>query len=49
MRITHFAISGAILFLLTQALAETAPKSMPGMEPFPAAVQQQLDRTLQAK
>ena len=49
MRMIHFAVTGASLIFLTQALAEIAPKSMPGMEPFPAAVQQQIDRALQAK
>ena len=34
---------------MTPALAETMPKAMPGMEPLPVAVQQQLDRALQAK
>ena len=49
MRIIPLAVIGAALFLLTHALAETVPKSLPGMGPFPAAVRQQLDRALQAK
>ncbi len=49
MRMIHFAVTGASLIFLTQALAEIVPKAMPGMEPFPAAVQQQIDRALQAK
>ena len=49
MRIIHFAVIGTSLLLLTSVLAETGLKTLPGMEPFPAAVQQQLDRALHAK
>lgn len=49
MRIIYCGFIGASLLLLTHALAETAPKALPGMEPFPAAVRQQLERALQAK
>ncbi len=49
MRIIYYGVIGASLLLLTHALAETAPKALPGMEPFPAAVRQQLDRALQAQ
>ncbi len=37
------------LMLLSSALAATAPKILPGTEPFPAAVQQQLEEALAAK
>ena len=49
MRIIYYGVIGASLLLLTQALAETTPIALPGMEPFPAAVREQLDRALQAK
>ena len=49
MRIIYYGVIGASLLLLTHALAETAPQALPGMEPFSAAVRQQLDRALQAK
>lgn len=49
MWITYCGVIGASLLLLTQALAEITPKAMPGMKPFPAVVQQQIDRALQAK
>ncbi len=49
MRMLHFAVIGGSLFLLTYALAGVAPKALPSLEPFPAAVQRQLDRALQAQ
>ena len=49
MRIVSLAVIGASLLLVAPALAETAPKALPGLEPFPAAVQQQLARALQAQ
>ncbi len=49
MRIIYYGVIGASLLLLTHALAATAPKALPGMEPFPAAVRQQLDRALRAQ
>ena len=52
MRIIYGFIGASLLLLthvLTHALAETAPKAMPGLTPFPAAVQQQLDRALRAQ
>ena len=49
MQIIYYGVIGASLLLLTHTLAETTPKAMPGMEPFPAAVRQQLERALQAK
>ena len=49
MRIIPLTVIGVALFLLSLALAETASKALPGMEPFPAVVKQQLDRALQAK
>ena len=49
MRIVSLAVIGAGLLLVAPALAETVPKALPGLEPFPAAVQQQLARALQAQ
>ena len=49
MRIVSLAVIGASLLLVAPALAETMPKALPGLEPFPAAVQQQLARALQAQ
>ena len=49
MRIVSLAVIGASLLLVAPALAETVPKALPGLEPFPAAVQQQLARALQAQ
>ena len=49
MWITYCGVIGASFLLLTHALAEIAPKVLPGMKPFPSAVQQQIDRALQAK
>ena len=49
MRIVSLAVIGAGLLLVAPALAETMPKALPGLEPFPAAVQQQLARALQAQ
>ena len=49
MRTIYYGVIGASLLLLTQALAETAPTALPGLEPFPAAVRQQLERALRAK
>ena len=49
MRIVSLAVIGASLLLVASALAETVPRALPGLEPFPAAVQQQLARALQAK
>ena len=49
MQIICYGFIGASLLLLTHALAEAAPKAMPGMEPFPTAVRQQLEQALQAK
>ena len=49
MRTIYYGVIGASLFLLTQALAETVPTALPGLEPFPAAVRQQLERALRAK
>ncbi len=49
MWITCYGVIGASLLLVTQTLAEIRPKALPGMEPFPAVVQQQLDRALHTK
>ena len=49
MRTAGYGVIAASLFLLSHALAETASKVLPGLEPFPAAVQQQLERAFQAQ
>ena len=49
MRIVSLAVIGASLLLVASALAETMPNALPGLEPFPAAVQQQLARALWAQ
>ena len=49
MRILSLAVIGASLLLLVSAPAESASQALPGLEPFPAAVLQQLERALRAK